>query len=128
MALNDNVDAKLSDPETKREEFSKAVFNTLAPAVRQCDEVVRGVFQSQNKVLTEISNLEQILNQWKQEDQKRKSEKTEKQQKFEQYVKKLEYVRGKVDNTSNQLNVIHKRLNDMKELIRKKSENKSELW
>eukprot|EP01083_Nonionella_stella_P284176 967281_1 len=118
MAMNDDNNVTLRDPDTKRQEFAKALFDTLAPAVRQCDEVVRGVFQSQNKVLTELSNLEQILNQWKQQDQKKKSEKTEKQQKFEAYVQKLEYVRGKVDNTSNQLNVIHKRLNDMRELIR----------
>ena len=44
--------------DSKRKEFSKALFDTLAPAVRQCDQVVRGVFQSQDKVLAEISNLE----------------------------------------------------------------------
>ena len=44
-------------------------------------------------------------------------------------MQKLEYVRGKVDNTSTQLHVIHKRLNDMRELIRKKSGNKNlDLW
>ena len=69
------------------------------------------------------------MNEWKEEDQKKKEEKHEKQKKFEQYVKKLQYVRGKVDNTSAQLNVIHKRLNDMRELIRKKSGNKNlDLW
>lgn len=41
-----------------REKFSKSLFDTLAPAVRQCDQVVRGVFHSQDKVLTEIGNLE----------------------------------------------------------------------
>ena len=56
---SNNNDIGLRDPETKRVEFSKALFNTLGPAVKQCDEVVRGVFQSQNKVLTELSNLEQ---------------------------------------------------------------------
>lgn len=66
-----------------------------------------------------------VLNQWKEEEQKKKAEKSEKQQKFESYVNKLEYVRGKVDHTSNQLNAIHKRLNDMRELIRKKSGNKT---
>ena len=52
---------KLQDPELKRQKFAKALFDTLSPAVRECDEVVRGVFQSQNKVLTEISNLEQSM-------------------------------------------------------------------
>lgn len=52
-------DDGLRDPEIKRDKFSKALFNTLAPAVKQCDEVVRGVFQSQNKVLTQLSNLEE---------------------------------------------------------------------
>lgn len=49
------------DPEIKRQRFAKALFDTLSPAVRQCDEVVRGVFESQNKVLTEISNLEKSM-------------------------------------------------------------------
>ena len=53
--------SKLQDPEIKRQQFAKALLDTLSPAVRQCDEVVRGVFESQNKVLTEISNLEQSM-------------------------------------------------------------------
>lgn len=57
----EETDTLKRDPEKKRQEFSKALFTTLAPAVRQCDEVVRGVFQSQNKVLTELSNLEQSM-------------------------------------------------------------------
>ena len=58
---NKEVDPEICDQETKRQEFSKALFNTLAPAVKQCDEVVRGVFQSQNKVLKELSNLEKSM-------------------------------------------------------------------
>lgn len=70
-----------------------------------------------------------VLNQWKETEQRKKAESAGKQQKFEQYVQKLEYVKGKVDHTATQLAVIHKRLNDMRELIRRKSGNKTlELW
>ena len=61
MADETETGPTLRDPELKRQEFAKALFDTLAPAVRQCDEVVRGVFHSQNKVLTEIANLEQSM-------------------------------------------------------------------
>ena len=60
-AKQEALEPAVVDPESKRQEFSNALFSTLAPAVRQCDEVVRGVFQSQNKVLTEIANLQQSM-------------------------------------------------------------------
>ena len=66
-----------------------------------------------------------VLNQWKEQEKEKKEENKEKAKTFESYVNKLEYVRGKVDHTSNQLNVIHKRINDMRELIRKRSGNKN---
>ena len=56
--IQENAVPTQTDSERKRKEFAKALFETLKPAVIQCDEVVRSVFQSQNKVLMELGNLE----------------------------------------------------------------------
>lgn len=131
MTAKVNHDCIPDTTERKREEFSKALFETLVPAVRQCDEVVRGVFDSQNKVLTELMKLDKILNEWKANENENNAHEIQKEktQRFEEYSQKLIHVRGKVNQTANKLNIIHNRLNFMRELIRKKSGNKKlDLW
>ena len=70
-----------------------------------------------------------VLQTWKKEQENAESNQSnEKQDQFKQYVTKLEHVRAKVNQVSNQLLVIHKRINEMRNMAQKKSSKKGNLW
>ncbi|ETO33131.1 hypothetical protein RFI_03977 [Reticulomyxa filosa] len=117
----EEIYSNISDRTAKRNELAKSLFGILSPAVKQCDQVVRGVFQSQQKVLNEIANLEKTLNEWqKKEEERRQKQKQETQSdgktvevvddRFKEYLQKLRATRQKLNKLSIQLGMIHHRL------------------